>query len=356
MRYEFEYYIANENNTPGLDGTTKAVGEDYGFEPSNMEKVLEILVDKAKTDKSKLSIIRENMPRDPKAVDDIMRDIIEYYEREFAPDDIKSSKDVLLTRIRFFMNAKSGTGESGEANFGIMRGSDKTNTGEICIYVKGFPKDSISCPDYLSDTTGSSGSKDAVWFENYLRYVLAHEMFHVWHEYHYSKSMKEPIGTDHVKRILMEIFAEYFATAYMRDYFHRSDPQNENLKYNRIFDYYAMNLFGYGRKKLLKKYFTKEEIAEDEIKWSQNKEKPCLKTADKSDPERPVSADYAGGYVLSCAARVYYNGEQGRKNSAFDTAYNDMLNDESNKALSDLIRLNDQLQNASNTEGEKNNE
>ncbi len=343
MKYEFEYYIANENNTPGLDGTTKAGGEDYGFEPSNMERVLGILVDKAKTDKPKLNIIKDCMPRDPMAVDDIMKDIIDYYEREFEPDELKSSEDVLLTRIRFFMNAKSGTGESGEADLGIMRGSDKTNTGEICIYAKGFPKDSISCPDFLSDTTGSFGSRDAVWFENYLRYVLSHEMFHVCHEYHYRKCRKEPIGTDQVKRILMEVFAEYFATAYMKDYFYRSDPQNVNIKYNRIFDYYAMKLFGCGRKKLLKKYFTEEEVSDDEIKREKNKEEQCLKTADKNDPERPVVADYAGGYVLSSAAGRYYNGDQGRNNSAFDTAYNDMLNDESDKALADLIRLKTEL-------------
>lgn len=342
MKYDFKCYIANENNSPGTDGTKKAQ-KDYDYEPSVMDKVLEILVDKAKTDKSKLSIIKDNMPRDPMVIVNMMRDIMYYYEDKFATDEIKTSNDVLLTRIRFFMNAKSGTGENGEANFGIMRGSDKTDTGEILVYVKGFPKDVIKCPDFLPDEAAASGSRDAIWFENYLRYILSHEMFHVMHEYHYKKHNDKRIGTDQVNRILMEVFAEYFATAYMKDYFYRSDPQNVNIKYNRIFDYYAMKLFGCGRKKLLKKYFTEEEVSDDEIKREKNKEEQCLKTADKNDPERPVVADYAGGYVLSSAAGRYYNGDQGRNNSAFDTAYNDMLNDESDKALADLIRLKTEL-------------
>lgn len=350
MKYEFEYYIANEDNGKMIDENSNVSEKDYEFNSENMNKVISLLQPTRQMNQAKIDYIKESMPRLPD-IEFMLNDIVDYYESVFAPKDIQDSDDTLLTRIRFFMNAKSGTGENGDAVFGRLRRCDKANTGEVRIYIKGFPdrcNNSVGYGDsfaekleYLDEAYGRK-----MWFENYLRYLLAHEMFHIFHECHYKEKNGKlfPVATeersDIYERILKEVFAEYYATAYMKDHLRKTDTENGVIKLNHIVNTGNTRWFGCGRKKLIPGMFSEEEIATDDKWWKDNSQsEPCLSLADKNDKERPASADYAGGYVLSSAADRYHDGKQGKDMTDYAFAYDKMLNDKSDEALYDLIRL-----------------
>ncbi len=350
MNYEFEYHIANENNGKMIDEVSDATCDDYEFNPKNLSKVISLLKPTTKMNQTKIDYIKDSMPQ-LSTIKSILDDVIKYYKTTFEPKSIEQSDDTLQTNIRFFMNKMSGAGEPGDATTRAIGANASTCMGEIRIYVKGFPdicknivNHGSSFAEVLDHLDSFYGRK--AWFENYLRYILAHEMFHVLHECHYRRQNGNPfpIATDKrsdvKERILKEIFAEYFATAYIKHHLHETDSQNEIVGFNHIANLGNTKWFGCGRKKLIADLFSETEIAEDSKMWSESINKTsCLGLADKNDPDRPVTADYAGGYVLAGAADRYYGGKQGLEMPDYVSAYDKMLEDKSDEALYELIRL-----------------
>ncbi|MBQ7241850.1 MAG: hypothetical protein IJS35_03590, partial [Firmicutes bacterium] len=295
-----------------------------------------------KADEPKIAFIKECMP-DRSNVEGMLEDIVSWYEQHFAPLEIRSSDGEITVRIRFFINKKAKK-RSGDAI------SD-----EIRIFVRNFPdvcKRMVSDFGTFSEIVEEISYGKALWFENYLRYILAHELFHILHGYHYKKQTGEQITKNTVSSttydtigcILMEVFAEYFAVAYLKDYFKKTFPEEGTRMLNHIIEFGNTRLFGIGRKKLLEGRFDPTEIKEDEKQWKDLRENKHYAGSFEIDPERlTCGADYYGAYVLSLASGRYYDGKQGIEMPDYVSAYDHMLKGERDTALADLICLKEKI-------------
>ena len=351
LKYNFIYTIANENNSASKDYNGFCV-DDYLFTSDNLKKVLSALKANRKSDEPKIAFIKDCMPDLPK-IEAMMQntkpeqnteyDIVQYYTQHFAPAEIKDSSEEITINIRFFMNKGEKKRRPGDA---IAK--------EIRIFIKGFPdtcKSMVSSLGTFSDAIEGIPYGKALWFENYLRHVLAHELFHILHMYHYNvkneekkeKIVENSVGSsthDSIGSILMEVFAEYFATAYMKDYLRSKYSDEEGrIMLNQIVDFGNTRLFGIGRKKLLENQFDQTEIEEDEKQWNKYRENKSYKGLLEIDPDKRVcNADYYGAYVLSGASGLYYDGKQGNEMPYYVSAYDNMINGKRDMALADLIR------------------
>ncbi len=339
MQFTPDYSIANENNSIAQDDNGSG-GRDYEFTDENLKKVLFTLETKRKSDEPKIDFIKDCMPGLSK-IKNMVDDIIAYYNKQFAPKEIISLEEDIAINIRFFMNKKS------------KQNNGDANSNEIRIFIKNFPDTCVKKVNgygsFSEIIEGIPYGKD-LWFQNYLRYILAHELFHIFHNFHYEKINKRRIDKntvssekeDIIGHILMEVFAEYFAVSYIKYHLNEKEcPESErNRMFNNIVDVGKTRLFGIGRKQLLNDKFSADEINEDQKQLNDLREKCEYKDYLKIDVDRGIcTADYYGAHVFSGASRLYYDDRQGKDMPKFVSAYEKMLKGDRDDALCDIIKL-----------------
>ena len=250
------------------------------------------------------------IPKTEMPIQAMANDIAKYYDDcfapqgKFAPDNIK---------LRFVLHKKNGVGEYADAG-----------ENEIRLFMQSFPIDECASATDLD-----------IW----MRFVLAHEFFHIVHRAHYNS---EGTGTwgdvleDDIGTILAEVFAEYFANACMESYFENDD--NGKKRFHGLVDTSkGAILFGCGRKELL-------DRRRVDLEGMEVREPPNIGCRDtqaliKENRKKLSTADYHGGRVVYLAANQTNGGKQGRSFGAYCSAYEKMLRGDYASALLDLIKL-----------------
>ena len=349
MKYNVEFKIADAENTIAKEEASTTIDLSFKDKEYSKEAVDEVCGKsdyKRKSDIEKLEYMQSSMPITVADITAITDDIINYYLTYFElnPDD-----DEVHIKVRFFMNGRTrkecGDAWENEIRISCMNLAD--NVARQFMYGKSLEdklrRSALLC-EYSDDESFEAHKAD--YFLLQLRYILAHEMYHVFHSKHYNHVNGKGAWTciKEIDYILVESLADYFAYSYMRYYLENqySGQENQiNVRWNSVvsagFD--SMKHFGKGRKKLIPSKYSKEELDSDSEEWIGLREKEENKNSLKADDRNISLADYAGGYVLWENGYKNCKNKQGKALDEYVNIYNAMLHKNSDQALYDLISM-----------------
>jgi len=339
MNYHFKISIADEKNSRNKDVPETDL-ESFTYE--DVTKILDALKPNPVTKFLGDSVKNLIAPgKEKEIIDGMISDIYGYYLDEFSLDETEKERTI---DVRLFLNQKTG-GELGDAEKEYVRIFLKAIADELR---KKY--DNIRFQDALSavETVYDQGTE---WFADYFRYVLAHELFHVFHKNHYfnvkgnnicygiKKQGVNPVtGLDIIlpdaNCVLLEVFAEYFACAYMHRYLDLQEDSRTDRKWNTLRANPGMKYFGFLQEKIIKDYndgIIPESLAVNVPGYWKEKGKP--------DPENNELSllDYAGGCLMFEKAREY--GKQGRLYPLYKEVYGMVIDGNSEEALYKVITL-----------------
>lgn len=337
----------------------KAIKEDLSAKLMDNKGKLALVQDKSEytkinknitaisNDLDKLQNLEKYMPT-REEFDDMIHEIFELYSDIFSDADL----DLDDVKITFFLmgGTVSNIGDAGlnkEINVSceaVLKHAcrivyDKNYS--LDDNVEGFIENSVPAnkrdemdADYLAEQKRLLATEIV---KNAFRRVIAHELFHIFHDYHFHKFNKRFLSDNTINDILREVFAEYFARYYTEmtiDTEIKDTIWTPNVIKNRVFRY-KKDQFGIGRKKLVKdRYAGSEELlAKDEEEY--NKKISDGEADFKRDTDGLSASDYAGAYKL-----YLYNFNPDRNIELFKELYDLMLVGESEDAFYRLLELN----------------
>ncbi len=334
--YRFKYYIANESSS---------ASGDYPCNYDKIQYIFDQMESSRQAEKMIKDVLRDGMesiikPTGIQELECLVNDIVTYYEKHFMMSSSEAGKEV---KIELFLKMKPHK---------YADSIPISDPAEVRIFCRKIPG---AMAKRSWETQGNIGEKiekgakkyggKEIWFQDTLRYFLAHELFHVFHYDHYANEIHSKAAKERfygyemcAESILKEVFAEYFAVVYMRQYLdlhHRPDKWIFLLTN----DGKANRCFGIGRKKLAGNYFGPSEIEADRQRFSDLKENDDIKMQANNDGLS--DADYAGGYMLWVWGDK--KGVQGKQLKAYYDAYNMLMSDRAEDALRDLILLKEQM-------------
>lgn len=326
MRINVNYEIADSARTAAKDYSGFYAGRSYNDLPYTNENLQKVFLElKSGKHPSEYAYMESGTP-DENEIKNIVQDIVDYYNRNFA---YSQSENVYDVKLRFYFHV--GSRDS--------KGDIVDNTIRI------FCKQLVFSAEAKRIIKNISLYPAEEFFTNALRILLAHELFHFFHDVEYKEKHKCTIPTvtttksneNLINGILMESFAEYFAMCYMRDYL----PADDNVRYNNITngDVELGRLFGIGRKALLGNCYSTEEIQQDSELFEK------LKEAKRFDADVSlygiIGADYGGGYVLKSKGNS--KNIQGKALKEYSEVFEDMLNNNKEEALKKMLKYKDEL-------------
>ena len=344
IKYDVEFKIADAEST--IAGEDRHIDFSIWDKEYSKEAVDEVCGKsdyKRKSDIEKLEYMQSSMPITVADITAITDDIINYYLTYFElnPDD-----DEVYIKVRFFMNGRTrkecGDAWENEIRISCMNLAD--NVARQFMYGKSLEdklrRSALLC-EYSDDESFEAHKAD--YFLLQLRYILAHEMYHVFHSKHYNHVNGKGAWTciKEIDYILVESLADYFAYSYMRYYLENqySGQENQiNVRWNSVTSG-GMKFFGIGRKKLISSKYSNEELERDNETWVRLREKEESRDYLELDDRNVCLADYAGGYVLWFNSYKNCKSVQGKALDEYVRIYNAMLEKKSEKALYELISM-----------------
>ena len=349
MRYEVEFRIVDADSTIAKEEAEQNYDLSIRDKAYGREAVDEICAAgnyKRKSDIDQQKYIQTSLPETASGMTAITDDIINYYLTNF---ELNTDKEEVHIRVRFFLNGRN-KGECGDAVGNDIRISCMNLTDNIArqlSFGKGFEEKLRFSPlllEHRDDDTYVETHK-AEYFLLQLRFVLAHEMYHVFHANHYcSVNGKNAwMETKELDNIIMESLADYFAYSYMRYYLEKQYPGQENqinMRWNSIAaeGSKGMKFFGVGRKALISDRYSREELDKDKTEYAQMLQKDDGKYyLEACDARNIVLADYAGGYVLWSYGYNNCKGVQGKALDEYVNIYNAMLEKDAEQALYQML-------------------
>ena len=291
----------------------------------------------------------ENCSPDEKEIKEIVDDITKYYQENFAYSTSEKKYDVVI-RFYFHLSPRSRNGDY------------SNNTIRIFCKKIAIGKEVNDTRRVIAQSYAQYNYQEKEYYQNYLRFLLAHEMYHLFHEKEYVEVNGKTINTvvtttnsrNNINAILMESFAQYFALCYMEHILPSKEDINR-VKYNHVTPHesYIAKLFGIGRKHYLSKYYAQKIIEEDNAEFYRRKsqgefsENECLMVEIQtgSDAGKTIyihevwGADYGGGFWLKLWGTK--EGKQGRKFAKYDAVFNDMQHDQLEEALKKMLEYKD---------------
>lgn len=317
MRINVNYEIADLTRTASGDyraGSCKKYN-DLPYTNDNLKYVFTEL----KTGKNQAKFTyMESVTPDEAKIRNIVQDIIDYYNQNFAYSESEKVYDINL-RFYFKVAARYAYGDL---------------VGDV---IRVFCKKFVSGENYkrIQALELNKLYPAEEYFTNSLRFLLAHEMFHYFHDIEYKEKHGRTFSTlptttshaDLINGILAESFADYFARCYLRD----TLPADDNVRFNHIVgeDVKQARLFGIGRKALLDKYFSEPEIKQDRDLFEK------LKSAGEISKNEQLNgmmwADYGGAFILH--RRGLKKNAQGRALKEYADVFEAMLNNDKEEAL-----------------------
>lgn len=333
MNYKIICKIADIENSIGKDNSYSVYIPDHDYTNNNLEMVFSNIELTRENDIDKLEYMKQSMP-DSTEIKNIIEDIVEYYKQQFNFDDRDVDLDIT---IRFFLHV-SFLGVNGDAEGNEVRISCKNI---VEIINRGLAGKSFN------EKIENMMFNPKEYFRLQLRHLLAHELFHVFHRSHYISANNVKNWPDkEIDNILKEVFADYFAHSYLKQYIERTTTNTEsftkdemiNIKWNSVVNVVKeAKLFGVGRKKLLADKYSQSEINSDNETYD-----AYLNDKEKSSyiiiKDGTSLADYAGGYILWMMGNKKHAGKQGKDMKDYERFYHDMLKGNSEEVLYDLIR------------------
>ena len=335
MDHTFRISIADEKvkrdkDDPDLD--------NYDFTYEDVTRILDHAKNNPATDYWRASV-RALLPegKEKQIVEGMLSDIYRYYREVFSLDETSENHKIC---VRLFLNQKTG-GEFGDAEKEEVRLFLERISGELG---KKFGNGDLSVarlavkPPYDNETD---------WFLDFFRYVLAHELFHAFHKDHYfnvnnskmiygirKQGVDPETGADILlpdpNCVLLEVFAEYFACAYMHGYLDSVDPGKTETKWNILRANAGKIYFGFLQEEIIKK-FNDGRIPDDlavsvPAYWTEK---------GKPDPENNYLSilDYAGGFLMYDKALEF--GAQGRNYPVYKECYDLVLRGKTGETISD---------------------
>lgn len=328
MIYQVIYKIANPNDGDALDYTDSNLENVFSSTENSIEEEGRLAFE----------YLKASMPGQTE-IHLITEDILKYYKEVFDLDSSAAEQLQNLT-ITFYMHSR-------------FIGSEGNSIGDkIEICCKSIVKNMWVKPDLAYFLDNATYEKSEC-FKNNLRRVLAHELYHCFH----SKSCKNAklSNEDSYMKIIKEIFANYFAYAYLTKFLedteksyiidgkgNKVDNPMFYLKRNHVANwFYEAKLFGIGRKGILTDYYSKEEQEADLEAYNK------LNSSDRkfTNPgSNGVSfAEYAAGYILFRYGEKFENGNQGRNMNLYKSMFNDYLCNKADEALYDIMQAKDKV-------------
>lgn len=311
--------------------------QEYDYTDEKLREIFAKIHTEKKNDFAKLEYLKAGMPNEEE-VKMIVQDIIAYYSNNFEIDEM----EIPLT-VSFYVH-KSFKEIVAYAIGNTVRISVKELINEInrCLPGRDFDK---KVEDYIN----LCHLDWRTWFQNKIRVILAHEMYHIFHAHHYMKVNQVNCWSNGsmVSDILKEVFAEYFAYSYFRQYLERTVTEEGQLsRENRINTYWnvtirrdmikEMRLFGIGRKILLRDRYSEEEVNHDTEEYTALKENPATGEFIARNMDGLSIADYAGGYLLWYVTKIN-NEAQGKDAKLYKFSYTNMIEGKEEDALHELI-------------------
>lgn len=248
--------------------------------------------------KSKFDLLRACAP-DEVQMKEMMDDIVQYYQKYFAMEDSAEDEKEIEICINCHKYAKYEYGSSAGSTIDIWYFS---------IINALFAQANIYGQKYNLHQIVSNIWKDSTKdiFYDQWRYVMAHELFHV-----FSAKVK-----DHSIQcgVLEEIAAEYFALSYINDFCNAVGHKKSHL--------------------VLRGIYSEENKKSGEVLGL----KKSIKDFVREEAESGVCVeDYFGGVLL--LAHGIKNGTMGKDNPYLKKIYDAMQKNESKNALIELIEL-----------------
>lgn len=324
MKINVNYQIADLTRTAANDYKPGSYTKynDLSYTNENLKKVFSEL--KEGKNKEKFTYMESGTP-DETEIRNIVQDIIDYYNQYFAYSESEKEYDV---NIRFYFKVDSNT----------CNGDLVGDT--IRVFCKKFVFNSES--NIIIKRISTYPPEE--YFTNSLRLLLAHELFHFFHDMEYKEKHGRTFSTvpttesdaNIINGILAESFADYFAICYMRDFL----PAEDNVRFNHIIgeDVAQGRLFGIGRKALLDKYYSEQEINQDRDLFE--KLKTAGKIAKKENLHGIIWPDYGGAYIL--LARGRKNKAKGRALKEYADVFEAMMNNSKEEALKKMLEYKDE--------------
>lgn len=323
MNVKVKLFIANLKSSLAKEKISKYY-ENYDYTDENLDKVFtESLLNVSEKNRARLDYLKDSMPGLTE-MKIIVQDILEFYENHFMSYSLEKTYEM---SIRFFLHVKF-MHEDGDASGNVIR---------------------IGCKNLVEPATGSEsfskfinsiGYKASEYYQNNLRRVLAHEIYHLLHFKHCELEGKKHSNSI-CENIFDEIFANYFSYNYMLDFLKRTegkDSVNYNRKRNDIFDWYQdIKCFGVGRKEEFPNYFTNEEIEEDKKLLKELTENEKTKRVVATSHYFVSRAEYAAGCYLA-----FYEERHREAGKLYDEMYNAYMSGNADEALVKLIRIKEQ--------------
>ena len=248
--------------------------------------------------KAKFELLRACAP-DEVQMKEMLDDIVQYYEKYFAMEESVEDEKEIEICINCHKYAKYEYGSSAGSTVDIWYFS---------VLNALFAQANIYGQKYNLHQIVSNVWKDSTKdiFCNQWRYVMAHELFHVF----CSKVKDHSIQ----RGVLEEIAAEYFALSYINDFCNAVGQNKSHL--------------------VLRGTFSEENKKSGDVLGL----KKSIKEFVREEAESGVCVeDYFGGALL--LALGIKNGTMGKDNPYFKKIYDAMHNNESKTALIELIEL-----------------